>query len=207
MIQIISRKIAHELGNLLQADEGHIEVYAYSMEILALLLLTLALVIVSALFLNILKPVLLFLAVFAPFRIFGGGTHLSSGRRCVLVSTCMFIAFGCLSCWVVISEHILIILISVAISLGLYATIRWVPAGTAKHPITDNRIRFIQKVNMLVSLLLYTIASFVYINAGYLMNTFALTLGAIVSLVLITPLGYQLIGAVDNTFEIMMKRR
>lgn len=206
MIQTMSRRIAQELGNLLQADENKIEVYSYSLEILALLLVTMTLVIVSALLLDILKPVLLYLAVFAPFRIFGGGTHLSSGKRCVLVTTFMFLVFGYLSC-MAISRDILISIVSITIGLGLYATIMWVPADTAKHPITDETIRYIQKVNMLASLLLYTAVSLVLINAGYLTDTFALTLGAIVSLVLITPLGYRFIGIIDFTFDRMTKRR
>ncbi len=101
--------------------------------------------------LGVLKTTLVFLVAFAPFRCFGGGTHLSSGKRCVLVSTVMFIAFGYLSC-IVISKHFLIILVIITILLGLYTTIRWVPAGRLKRPITDKRIQYMQKVNMFVAL-------------------------------------------------------
>lgn len=205
VIQTISRRIAQKLGNILNSKENDIEIYSYSMEILILLLMTMALVTVLAVLLGVLKTTLVFLAAFAPFRCFGGGTHLSSGKRCVLVSTVIFITFGYLS-YIAISQHILTILVIITILVGLYITIRWVPAGTAKHPITDNRIRCIQKVNMVVALIIYAAAALILIKAGNLSNTFALTLGAMASLVLITPLGYSLIGAIDNSFDIVKRR-
>jgi len=149
-MKIMSRRLAQELGNLLDSDENDIEIYSYSLEILILLLATMACVTLLALLLGSARTTYAFLAVFAAFRCFGGGAHLSSGKRCVFVSTVMLVAFGYLSCTMILTQQILIILVTVTVLAGQYTIMKWVPAGTAKHQITDNRLRFMQKINMSV---------------------------------------------------------
>jgi len=202
----MSRRLAQELGTLLNSDENDIETYSYSLEILILLLATMACVTLLALLLGSVRTTYAFLAVFAAFRCFGGGAHLSSGKRCVFVSTVMLVAFGYLSCTMILTQQILIILVTVTVLAGQYTIMKWVPAGTAKHQITDNRLRFMQKINMSVSLLIYTIITFLLITAGSFTYALALTLGAILSLLLITPLGYNIVAAIDNTFDSLIKR-
>ncbi len=196
-----SRRLAQELGALLNSDDNDIEIYSYSMEILILLLATMVCVSFLALLLGSVRTTFAFLAVFAVFRCFGGGAHLSSGKRCVFVSTVMLVAFGYLSCILIPTQQILIILVTVTVLAGQYTILKWVPAGTVKHKITDNKLRFMQKINMFVSLLIYTIVTFLLITAGSFTFAFALILGAMVSLLLITPLGYNIVAAIDNTFD------
>jgi accessory gene regulator B len=202
----MSRRLAQELGTLLNSDDNDIEIYSYSMEILILLLATMVCVSFLALLLGSVRTTFAFLAVFAVFRCFGGGAHLSSGKRCVFVSTVMLVAFGYLSCILIPTQQILIILVTVTVLAGQYTIVKWVPAGTDKHNITDNKLRFMQKINMFVSLLIYTIVTFLLITAGSSTFAFALTLGAILSLLLITPLGYNIVAAIDNTFDILTTR-
>jgi|LSQX01.2.fsa_nt_gb accessory gene regulator B len=202
----MSRRLAQELGTLLNSDDNDIEIYSYSMEILILLLATMVCVTFLALLLGSVRTTFAFLAVFAVFRCFGGGAHLSSGKRCVFVSTVMLVAFGYLGCILVPTQQILFILLTVTILAGQYTIMKWVPAGTAKHQITDNKLRFIQKINMSVSLLIYTAVTFLLITAGILTFAFSLTLGAIISLLLITPLGYGIITVIDNAFDILIKK-
>ena len=202
----MSRRLAQELGTLLNSDDNDIEIYSYSMEILILLLATMVCVTFLAMLLGSMRTTFAFLAVFAVFRCFGGGAHLSSGKRCLFVSTVMLVAFGYLSCCILIPKQILILLVTVTVLASQYTIVKWVPAGTDKHQITDNRLRFMQKINMFVSLLIYIVVTFILITAGSFTYAFALILGAMVSLLLITPLGYNIVAAIDNTFDNLVKK-
>lgn len=206
MIQTLSRKIAQQLAGILESSDNSAAWYAYSIEILLLLLITMTLVAGLAFLLGTIKNTLIFLAIFAPLRSIGGGVHMSSGNRCILVSTLIFVVFGYLST-LEIPINFLTGLIITALLMGIYTTIKWVPAGTHKHNITDIKVRYIRKVYMLIALIIYVITAFILMHNGKSAESVALTWGTLISLLLITPIGYGIIGVVDHTVDIIGKKR
>ncbi len=206
MIQTLSRKIAQQLAGILESSDNSAAWYAYSIEILLLLLITMTLVAGLAFLLGTIKNTLIFLAIFAPLRCIGGGVHMSSGNRCIVVSTLVFVVFGYLST-LEIPINFLTDLIITALLMGIYTTIKWVPAGTHKYNITDIKVRYIRKVYMLIALIIYVITAFILMHNGKSAESVALTWGALISLLLITPIGYGIIGVVDHTVDIIGKKR
>ena len=206
MIQTLSRKIAQQLAGILESSDNSAAWYAYSIEILLLLLITMTLVAGLAFLLGTIKNTLIFLAIFAPLRCIGGGVHMSSGNRCIVVSTLVFVVFGYLST-LEIPINFLTGLIITALLMGIYTTIKWVPAGTHKYNITDIKVRYIRKVYMLIALMIYVITAFILMHNGKSAESVALTWGALISLLLITPIGYGIIGVVDHTVDIIGKKR
>lgn len=202
----LSEQFAHSLGKSLNSSEDEIQVFAYSTEILLLVLTTTALVTILAGLLDSLPLTLVFLAAFAPLRCFGGGAHLSSGPRCVLTSTALFVGLG----WLAYTPATGGLLWSLATLLALsgpYVIVKWVPAGTENHTITDVHIRRRQKVRTgllgLIGLLVLT----VLIAYGFYPQAMAVVLGAAAALALISPPGYILAGAADHIFDILDARR
>jgi accessory gene regulator B len=206
LIQTLSRKIAQQLAGILESSDNSAAWYAYSIEILLLLLITMTLVAGLAFLLGTIKNTLIFLAIFAPLRCIGGGVHMSSGNRCIVVSTLVFVVFGYLST-LEIPINFLTDLIITALLMGIYTTIKWVPAGTHKYNITDIKVRYIRKVYMLIALIIYVITAFILMHNGKSAESVALTWGALISLLLITPIGYGIIGVVDHTVDIIGKKR
>ena len=136
MIQKISRRTAQQLVNILESNDSSIAWYAYAIEILLILVTTMTMVVGLAFLLGTIKNTLIFLAIFAPLRCVGGGVHMSTANRCILVSTFIFVVFGYLSTF----EIPIISLTGLVITelvLGIYTTIKWVPAGTHKQTITE----------------------------------------------------------------------
>lgn len=162
MIQKVSRRTAQQLVNILESKDSSIAWYAYSIEILLILLITMTMVLGLAFLLGTIKNTLIFLAIFAPLRCIGGGVHMSTGNRCILVSTFIFVFFGHLST-LEIPVNSLTGLVIIALLLGIYTTVKWVPAGTRKHTITDTRVRNNRK-NLYVNGLSYLRYHRIYSN-------------------------------------------
>lgn len=59
---------------------------------------------------------------------------------------------------------------------------------------------------MLMVLAIYGITAFILIHKGNLGESIALTWGAMVSLLLITPIGYGIIEVFDNTVDIIVQK-
>lgn len=84
MIDAIAASMAQKLGNILKTEDK-VEIYAYSLKLVIMLVLNMTLVILAAYLLNIVPTVLVFLSVFLSFRAFGGGVHLSTFPRCFVI--------------------------------------------------------------------------------------------------------------------------
>lgn len=205
MIQSLSRKTAQQLVNILECSDNMVARYAYSIEILLLLIATMTLVILLALLLGTIKSTLIFLAIFAPLRCIGGGVHMSSGNRCILISTLIFVTFGYLSNFTIPDSYLTALVIA-ALCLGIYTTVKWVPAGTHKLTITDVKIRNTRKVYMSIVLIIYSAVALIMMHNGKSAESMALTWGTLISLLLITPVGYGIINVFDNTVDIVFKK-
>ncbi|MBO8158945.1 accessory gene regulator B family protein [Thermosyntropha sp.] len=200
MIQGIAQSIARRLGDILEARPDQIEVYAYGLELLLLPVFNFFVVFILAYIIGSLPNTLMFLAVFAPFRFFGGGVHMSTSIRCLVISTLLIVGLGTIST-LSVSFLLLFILLIITFVFGVYVTAKWVPPGTDKNPITDPKIRTKQKIYMTALIIIWSVACIVIGKLQLHNYLLALILGALSSLLLMTPWGYNLIRSIDRVLD------
>jgi accessory gene regulator B len=196
MLKVISDKIAQGLGSQLQATDERIEVFSYGLQIIIGAAFKLTTIIALSLLFGIHKEAVAYLIFFILFRRYGGGVHLSTYPRCLIIGTAMIIGFAKLAT-INIPVYTLITLVILAFSLGCYCTIKWVPAGTEKKAVTDESSRSKQKTKVFIILIIWLFCITFLINSQLINYAFATTLGVISSLYLILPLGYKTLKSLD----------
>jgi accessory gene regulator B len=82
--------------------------------------------------------------------------------------------------------------------LALYTIVKWVPADTIKRPITDEKVRFRQKLYMLSALCIWSVIAISLTQYGLRNYALAMVMGVLGSLFLITPWGYWLFETIDK---------
>ncbi len=197
MIKTIALNMAKNLGDILDSEET-IEVYAYALQLVLTSVLNLILILLAAFWLKIIPTTLAFLAVFIPFRSFGGGVHLNTIPRCMVVGSFLILGSAYLATENGIQLYWLYILFLLSLLFTLLCIAKWVPAGTEKNPVRDPKIVRMQKRNMLITTVVGTGLVNVFILSGHNDLALAMIAGAIISAVLISPPGFYLMGFIDR---------
>lgn len=197
MLKNLALNMAKNLGDILESHQN-VGIYAYALEILLMVILNLTLVILAAFYLEIAPTTLSFLAVFIPFRGLGGGVHLSTFPRCIVIGSSLMLGSAYLAATVNLKPYQLELLLVLALLFVLICTIKWVPASAKKNSVNRCQPVKRQKLNMLIASFIWTscVGNLIYFHFNAL--AFAMVLGAIVSTVLISPLGFGLMGFIDR---------
>jgi accessory gene regulator B len=204
MIDAMATGMAQKLGNIL-STEDEVEIYAYALKLVMMSLLTLTLVILAAYLLRIVPVVLAFLAVFWPFRAFGGGVHLSTFPRCTAVGLLITLGFGYLAAKAGISEMGIIIMFLFTLLVVLWVIIKWVPASTATNPIIDPHIIKKRKREMLLASIVWTTMVLALIKFNGFSLALAMIIGAMAAISLMSPGGFFVMEKVDGLINILGK--
>lgn len=197
MIAAVSNNIASYLGNRLNSSQDQVEVYAYGLQIILGAMIKVVLIVFLAWALNTLTITLALFLFFAAFRCFGGGAHLSTYPRCLIFGTTIIVGLGILSQFYLNITVLKVLFISNFI-MAIYACIKWVPAGTEKKQFTDDRVRFLQKIKLLIVIIIWACTVFYLMQLALNTYVLAVILGALGSLLLITPWGYKLLEIIDK---------
>lgn len=197
MLKDLSLNMAKNLGNILQTQQK-VEIYAYALELLFMVILNLILVILVALYLQIVPTTMAFLAVFISFRGLGGGIHMSTFPRCLVVGSSLMLGSAYFASVENIDQYPLEILFVVVLMFVLICAIKWVPSIRSKAVCR-------QKRKMLIAVFVWIGGVSTLIYCQYNNLALAMVLGAIVSTMLISPLGFCLIGFIDRMLNYLGK--
>jgi len=204
MISSICRKTAEALGRELCADTDQVAVYAYALEILLGTTIKLVLIIFLATLLHILTTTLIFLFTLALFRWLGGGIHLSTYLRCLTVGLFLALGMGYVAVLEVDSCSIYGIFL-LALFIASYVFVKWVPADTQKKRIPDIEKRLKQKKESFGALMGWSLAILAFLLNNFDAYALAAILGSLCSSFLMMPIGYRVIGSLDNILAIFSK--
>ena len=200
MIQKGAAYLAKFMGRQLQVTDNQVEVYSYGLEILLGSIVKFVLLVISALLLHILSLTMLVLLTFAGFRIVGGGVHLSTYNRCLVVGVALILALAKLSTLKVNDSLLIIAFVMVAL-FAIYTVIRCVPAGTEKKVISNKADRKKQKLETGLFSVIWMLVFMWFLRNGYSNYSLALILGASGSLFLITPGGYRMMAYLERSLD------
>lgn len=204
MISSICRKIAEALGKELGSNNDQVDVYAYALEILLGTTIKLVLMIILAIIFDILSTTLIFLFTLAVFRWLGGGVHLSTYFRCLLVGLFMVLGMGFVSSLEMDGLYI-ICLYFLSLLVAIYVIVKWVPAGTEKKKVTEIEKRLKKKKESIFALIVWSIGVIACINSNLYSYALAAILGSLFSSFLMMPAGYYVIGNLDNMLAVFSK--
>jgi accessory gene regulator B len=197
MIYAISNNLAAYLGKKLNSSHDNIEMYAYGMQILLGAIIKGFGIVGLAWLLNTLNTTLVLFLVFAAFRCFGGGAHLNTYSRCLIFGVSIIVGLGFLS-QIYLSTITLDILFALSFIFAIYTCVKFAPADTEKKPISDEKIRLRQKKKLLLVIVIWSCTIIYLLKIDRNIFTLAMILGGLSSLLLITPLGYQLLALIDK---------
>lgn len=204
MVKSLSTVLGMSLGKQLAYEEPQIEVLIYAWEVLLETLTKFLVLGLLALVLDIGIPVLMVFVSYSLFRSLGGGVHLSTFPRCLTVGTLLIIGMAELSTQPITNLGFTICFVGTAL-LGLLCIVMWVPADTEKKRITDPQVRYKQKQRVAVLALTWAVAILWFNYQGLMIYKQSLMFGALAALFFITPVGYRLMKALDNTLDFVMR--
>jgi accessory gene regulator B len=192
------------LGKELGSHKDQVEVYAYALEILLGTTLKLVLIILLATIFDILITTLIFLFTLAIFRWLGGGVHLSTYLRCLLVGLFIVLGMGYVSSLEVDRLYI-VCLFLLSLFTAIYVIVKWVPVGTDKKKVTEIEKRLRQKRESIYALIVWSIGVIACIHSNLYSYALAAILGSLFSSFLMMPAGYYVIGNLDNMLAVFSK--
>jgi accessory gene regulator B len=204
MINATAASIAQKLGIILKTEDK-VEIYAYSLKLVIMLLLNLTLVISAAYLLDIVPTVLVFLSVFLSFRAFGGGVHLSTFPRCFVIGSLIMVGLSYFAAEVDISKIGVTIIFLFTFLITLLGIIKWAPASAKTNPVTDQRIVRMQKRNLSFATLVWTCIVLTLIKYNSLSLALAMIAGAMAAVLLMSPGGFFVMEKIDKFFSILRK--
>mgnify|MGYP000922279889 CR=1 FL=1 len=197
MLSTFSKHIASCLGKNLESDQVKIEIYAYGLEILLGAAIKLLIILALAWALNALNTTLILLVTYAALRWFGGGAHMSTYLKCLLLGTTLIVGMGSLSRFN-LGTNLLANLSILTLAFASFVCFRWVPGDTEKKTISARKIRLRQKRKFAVMVAVWGFANLYMLRHS--LNTYALAmnLGCLSSVFLITPWGYKSLALIDK---------
>ncbi|MEQ8173835.1 MAG: accessory gene regulator B family protein [Syntrophomonadaceae bacterium] len=196
MIDSLSKRIATWLARQLSIDRDTEEIYQYGLNLLLLNLLEVLLILLISFFLNTFYPTLIVLSVFSVFRGVGGGAHMSTPARCLLVGTVQIVVLGIIVA-IPMKTTILPFLLFGTVLFILGVIIKWVPGGTEKKPLTEPAVRRRAKLISIIITFLWLAFALMLTYTGNTRYILAMILGAFNAMFLVTPIGYRFNAILD----------
>lgn len=197
MIKAFARRIAVTMGAQLQADRDRVEIFAYGLEIILGTLVQLTLLLLLSIIMDTFITTTICLIAFASLRYYGGGAHLSTYFGCLTIGVSLLLGLGKLAA-IDVSLEALTVTSAFTLLLGVYIIFKWAPAGTEKKQIKDETTKLRQRKKALLVLMVWSVITLSLTKQELTANAFAVVLGALGSLFLITPWGYRAVKALDD---------
>jgi len=190
MIDSLSKRIAAWLARQLSTDRDTEEVYQYGLNLLLLNLLEVLFILLIAFFINTFNTTLIVLLVFTVFRCVGGGAHMSTPARCLLVGTVQIVVLGIIAA-ILVNNQILYVLLAGTLIFNLIVIAKWVPGGTEKKPLTEPDVRRRSKIISFMITISWLTIALIMIYTSNTQYILSIILGAFSAMFLVTPIGYR----------------
>ena len=177
-----------------QYTDEQIEIMAYGLETIYLMVTKMIVIFGMAYVLGILKEMLLLLISYNIIRSQSFGIHASKSIYCLISSLTMFIGGALICKYMVIPYQLMIIIALVCnICLLLYA-----PADTYKRPLVNAKKRKRFKFMSIILGIIYTILIIIF--RDYLIVNYLL-IGMVEAIIIILPITYKIFHLPYNNYK------
>lgn len=175
-------------------DEDKIEVIAYGLEALYVLISKTLVIFLIALVFGVLKEVFLIFISYGLLRTTAFGMHAKKSSHCYAISIILFIGMGILCKYVDLNLYVKLIITGLSfITMVIYA-----PADTYKRPLLSAKKRKIYKIITIINSLIY-ITLIIIFRENSITNY--LTLGLFGASLMIHPLIYRMFQLPYNNYK------
>ncbi len=197
MVKRLSDYIASYISNELNYNQDKGEVMSYGLEIIIGGFLKTISLITLSLVLGIFSYTMVGMVSFAVFRTIIGGAHQDTYGKCFVTSITILLCIGALgkNFYFVADSSIWAFLVY---GQSFFSTLTWVPAGTEKKEIKNQKLRIKMKSMSIALLTLWIILIILYPIYNYQQYVFSSILGVFTAFFLITPLAYKLMSIKFN---------
>lgn len=193
MKKIIITKIMRYIANNTNYTNVRLKEIEYGLVSLYLTLTKTVVIILFAIFLGIIKEVLIFMILFNILRTTGFGLHATKSWVCLLSSLIIFLIIPSICKFVYLSNYIKLIICV----LGVIFIYKNAPADTKKKPIVNKKLRFKLKIICTISAIMFTISA-ITIKNDFLSN--CLVFALLLENVLIAPFTYKIFKLPYNNY-------
>ena len=174
-------------------SDEQLEKMKYGIEGIYLTVTKLFVVLLLAIFFDIIKEVLILLLFYNVLRFFGFGYHAKNSKECLIFSILFFfvLPFVVVNKYLIFKYDLLIIIICL-INFLLFA-----PSDTKKRPMINKRKKKIRKLLLVVITIIYSIFILVY-KSKY---SSLLLLSILIESFMVNPLIYMVTGEPYNNYK------
>lgn len=175
-------------------SDDDIERLEYGLEGIYLTITKLIIIIFLAIILNIVKEIIILLALFNVIRYFGFGIHARKSIECLLSSILIFIVIP----FCVIKYPFPRELLIISALIGIICILIWAPADTVKRPLKNRKKRIIRKYLTLTIAISYFLFG-IFLKDHSLSSLFFISI--IIQAIIVNPLTYMLFRQPFNNYK------
>lgn len=208
-VQSISLFLAQTLAGKLNYDEGQADVMRYGFEVIIGSLLKLTILLALAYLLNLVPHLLVILVTAGIYRLLSGGVHCTTYNRCLLFGILLYLSVATLAKAMPVMQrsHLLILLIILTVITAMIS-LKWAPAETENKPPASFETVRLKRLTLIwigiwFVITLLAILAFPLENVGTLI--FTAMLAHLIQALSLTPIGYRVVGTLDNVMGKMLK--
>lgn len=188
--------MAKQLGN--NHEKRH--VYYYGFQIVIGGIVKFLILVLATLLTGILFSTFTALFFFAVLRVIGGGYHMGSYIRCMIVSSLFFMFSGFIveytnAYW---NQSMLALLAGAVFITALPTVMKWAPKDTPYKPITKPEQRRILRILSILVVILWAVSEVFFITFNLNYWSLAGSLGILLAVFMISPAGYRFFDIVSG---------
>lgn len=192
----VEKKLIDGLKSELNLSEDKLEIVTFGYRLFIYSFLGYSIIILVALLFGTLRATLTAAITASIFRIFSGGAHASTQKRCTIIGAIIFNLIGLAAtiCYNNISLHLINLLFWITAIVALVTFILYAPADTPGKPITTKVQRDkLKKISILLLLIWIVLSKFIFkgVTNTYKLYFLSSTLGLAWQSVSLWPITYQ----------------
>lgn len=175
-------------------DDDKLEIIAYGLESLYIIITKTIVIFSIALLLGIIREVFFVLIFYNIIRTTAFGMHAKKSSHCYIISIVLFIVMGVICKYIDINLYVKLILAMLSfITLVVYA-----PADTYKRPLLNAKKRKVYKIITIINSLIYIVLIFIFREHSI---SDYLVLGILDASLMIHPLIYRMFQLPYNNYK------
>lgn len=175
-------------------DDDKLEVIAYGLESLYIMITKMIVISLIALLLDVFKEMFLIMVLYNVIRTTAFGMHAKESWQCYIISITLFIGGALLFKYVDVSFYIKASIGAISyIFLAIYA-----PADTYKRPLVNAKKRQIYKMITIITSSIYLILIIIFRDSNI---STAISMGLLDAMLMIHPLTYRVFHLPYNNYK------
>ena len=175
-------------------SERDIQKLKYGLEGIYLTITKTLIIFLVAVFLGIIKEVILVTILFNIIRYTGFGFHAEKSYQCLIISLVNFIGIP----WIFLNIKLSIVAIISISFICIISYLLFAPADTIKRPLPDKKKRIIRKIITVLIGIIYTLL-IIFLNNYYYTSLFLSAMTVLV--IVINPLTYAIFKQPYNNYK------